>query len=77
MKTLFSCILSGHFTQIVWRRSRRVGFGLGRAGNKIYMVAAYSPPGNIVGAYDKNVKVPGNKSIFALFVCIQSITVLR
>ena len=34
---------TGHFTQVVWKKCDKVGFGI--AG--IYVVARYSPPGNV------------------------------
>nr|CAB3249320.1 golgi-associated plant pathogenesis-related protein 1-like [Phallusia mammillata] len=36
------------FTQLVWKDTQEIGVGLARDGNDhVYVVAAYSPPGNI------------------------------
>ncbi|CAB4036358.1 Golgi-associated plant pathogenesis-related 1-like [Paramuricea clavata] len=47
----------GHFTQIVWTTSVRLGIGYARNFDrtKVYVVARYSPPGNFIGQYDNNV----------------------
>ena len=36
---------TGHFTQVVWKDCKKVGFGF--AG--IYVVGRYMPPGNVKG----------------------------
>lgn len=46
----------GHFTQMVWAGSRKVGCGVARCGNKSYAICQYHPAGNYVGHYHKNVK---------------------
>lgn len=50
---------SGHFTQLVWKRSERLGVGLAKssAGRHI-VVIKYDPPGNYVGQYTANVMPP-------------------
>jgi len=50
---------SGHFTQLVWKRSERLGVGLARssAGRHV-VVMKYDPPGNYVGQYTSNVRPP-------------------
>ncbi len=41
---------TGHYTQMVWRTSTEVGCGIARAiDGTIYVVANYSPAGNMVG----------------------------
>ena len=45
----------GHFTQLVWKGSHAVGVGCGRHGNRLVVVANYSPPGNYAGRYHDNV----------------------
>nr|WP_298896328.1 CAP domain-containing protein [uncultured Altererythrobacter sp.] len=41
----------GHYTQIIWRDTTRLGCGLATGGGWDYLVCRYSPPGNIVGQY--------------------------
>ncbi|VDK86860.1 unnamed protein product [Dibothriocephalus latus] len=52
--------LTGHFTQLVWRDTEKVGFGVARSkDNKaIYIVAHYFPSGNYKKEYKKNVLPP-------------------
>lgn len=38
-----------HYTQIVWRKSRRVGCAISRGGSKEVLVCRYSRPGNVIG----------------------------
>ena len=38
-----------HFTQVVWRSSFELGVGLASGGNSLYIVARYSPRGNVGG----------------------------
>ena len=47
---------TGHFTQIVWKDSKRVGFGYAQARDGYYYgVANYYPAGNFIGEFDQNV----------------------
>jgi hypothetical protein len=39
----------GHYTQMVWRSTAAVGCGTANAGNSVYLVCRYSPPGNYDG----------------------------
>ena len=48
----------GTFTQLVWKNTKEIGVGISRKNGKIYIVALYSPPGNIIGAVTKNVFPP-------------------
>ena len=41
--------LCGHYTQIVWRESRRVGCAVARGGGREVWVCNYDPPGNWLG----------------------------
>ncbi len=45
----------GHFTQLVWKATKEVGFGIGFNGNSIYAVANYYPGGNFNNAELENV----------------------
>ncbi|KAM9324102.1 uncharacterized protein PAF06_000100 [Gastrophryne carolinensis] len=52
---------TGHFTQVVWRDSKEVGFGVATDGKRVYfLVAQYSPSGNITnqGYFERNVLPP-------------------
>jgi uncharacterized protein YkwD len=52
---------TGHFTQVVWRGSTEVGFGIARSGNgSFYVVGNYYPAGNFSGQYQQNVLPLGN-----------------
>ncbi|XP_062549524.1 Golgi-associated plant pathogenesis-related protein 1-like [Armigeres subalbatus] len=45
----------GHFTQVVWKNSKRLGVGIAKTGNNVYVVCNYDPPGNYGGQYAANV----------------------
>ena len=45
----------GHFTQLVWKDTQEVGFGIAFNGNKLYTVANYYPGGNFNNAELQNV----------------------
>uniref|UniRef100_A0A182JRC4 SCP domain-containing protein n=1 Tax=Anopheles christyi TaxID=43041 RepID=A0A182JRC4_9DIPT len=44
----------GHFTQVVWKNSRRLGVGVAIQGTRAYVVCNYDPPGNYGGQYPAN-----------------------
>ena len=47
---------TGHFTQVVWKGSREVGFGFAQAKNGYYYgVANYYPAGNYSNEFEENV----------------------
>ena len=47
---------TGHFTQVVWKESKEVGFGFAQAKDGYYYgVANYYPAGNYLGEFDSNV----------------------
>jgi hypothetical protein len=49
-------MISGHFSQVVWRDSKELGVAFAKSRNgTIYVVANYSPPGNVTGRYAENV----------------------
>jgi len=42
-------IVVGHYTQIVWRTTTRVGCALASSTSDDYLVCRYLPPGNVIG----------------------------
>ena len=46
---------TGHFTQMIWKDTKEVGFGFEVKDNIIYIVAYYYPAGNIFNEFEKNV----------------------
>ena len=46
---------TNHFTQLIWKDSTLIGFGLSSNENTFYLVVYYFPAGNIFGEFDKNV----------------------
>jgi pathogenesis-related protein 1 len=40
---------SGHYTQMVWRKSTQIGCGKIECGGQIIIICNYNPPGNIMG----------------------------
>lgn len=40
---------TGHYTQIVWRKTTQIGCGLATCGNSAVVACRYSPPGNFLG----------------------------
>lgn len=52
---------AGHFTQIVWRASKRLGCAFAKSSRNVYLVCRYAPPGNYLGAFAQNVPRPGSK----------------
>ncbi|XP_040077217.1 Golgi-associated plant pathogenesis-related protein 1-like [Ixodes scapularis] len=52
---------TGHFTQVVWKNSTKLGCGWARSySDNIYVVCNYDPPGNYMGKFKKNVLNPIN-----------------
>ncbi|WP_055077241.1 CAP family protein [Pseudanabaena sp. 'Roaring Creek'] len=57
---------TGHFTQVVWKGSTKLGCGAskgtktlsGRMYNAFYVVCQYSPAGNVIGQFPANVLKP-------------------
>jgi uncharacterized protein YkwD len=50
---------TGHFTQMVWKASQALGIGIAQAVDGTwYIVAHYSPPGNLTGHFPANVLPP-------------------
>ena len=50
-----------NFTQMVWKSSEYIGFGMQQAKGKYYFVIDYYPTGNIDGEFQKNVFPKGTK----------------
>jgi hypothetical protein len=46
---------TGHFTQVVWVGSKRLGCGVSTCRGMQVWVCNYDPPGNFEGQYPKNV----------------------
>ena len=46
---------TGHFTQLVWKSSEQVGFGIANRGERYFVVANYYPAGNTLGQFHQNV----------------------
>lgn len=40
---------TGHYTQIVWRKSTSIGCGKAECGRSAVVVCRYDPPGNVIG----------------------------
>jgi len=49
---------TGHFTQLVWSGSAKLGVGVASKHGKVIVVANYDPPGNFRGKFSKNVFKP-------------------
>ncbi|XP_040583746.1 Golgi-associated plant pathogenesis-related protein 1 isoform X1 [Lepeophtheirus salmonis] len=50
---------TGHFTQIVWKGSKKLGMAKSKSiSGKTIIVANYDPPGNFIGDYASNVLRP-------------------
>ena len=49
---------TGHFTQLVWAETTQIGVGKATNGGQTFVVANYTPPGNVVGRqnFEKNVQ---------------------
>ena len=46
----------GHFTQVVWKDSKKLGVGIAvSSSGGVYVVARYSPPGNVMNQFAENV----------------------
>jgi uncharacterized protein YkwD len=49
---------TGHFTQVVWKTTRKVGCGMTQCNGMDVWVCEYDPPGNWDGQYRDNVTKP-------------------
>ncbi|KAM7416857.1 hypothetical protein PAMA_018773 [Pampus argenteus] len=52
---------TGHFTQVVWKESTKLGLGMATDGNKVFVVGQYRPRGNMnmEGYFEENVLPKG------------------
>ena len=49
---------TGHFTQMIWKETKEIGFGWDTSeNNKFYFLAYYYPAGNEIGKFKENVLV--------------------
>lgn len=46
---------TGHFTQMVWKNSKRLGCAARQCGPMTLVVCRYDPPGNVIGHFKANV----------------------
>ncbi|XP_063682831.1 uncharacterized protein LOC134817568 [Bolinopsis microptera] len=46
---------TGHFTQVVWESSKKVGCGISTKDSETWVCCNYEPPGNYGGQYANNV----------------------
>ena len=51
---------TGHFTQVVWKSTTKLGMGVafGNGGRNVVVVAQYGPAGNMMGEFPQNVPRP-------------------
>lgn len=49
---------TGHFTQVVWKGTSKLGIAKATSNGCTYVVARYSPSGNVRGRFPANVKQP-------------------
>ncbi|TGZ71159.1 hypothetical protein CRM22_002791 [Opisthorchis felineus] len=58
--------IDGNFSQIVWKDTQRAGFGrtIKDGGCRIYIVAYYTPCGNVTGHFTANVPPPLSGQIY-------------
>ena len=58
-------VKTNHFTQIVWKKTLKMGVGVSKAANgAIYVAAFYSPRGNITNYLAENVVYPQDRPVF-------------
>ncbi|CAO3582619.1 unnamed protein product [Absidia cylindrospora] len=53
---------TGHFTQVVWKGTTKIGCGFSKCGGKKVYSCNYKKPGNYMGEFPKNVLPPKSKS---------------
>lgn len=51
-------VQTGHFTQVVWKHSKKVGAAMATSpSGKHYVCARYDPPGNVRGVFERNLQM--------------------
>ncbi|EDW59792.2 Golgi-associated plant pathogenesis-related protein 1 isoform X1 [Drosophila virilis] len=53
-------LITGHFTQLIWKSSTTMGVGQSSGKRKNFVVARYKPAGNVAGQFKENVPRPKN-----------------
>lgn len=56
-------LISGHFTQLIWKKTRKVGIVITYVGIETVVVVTYFPKGNIENEFTDNVKPLGTPLI--------------
>ena len=57
--TWYVLVILGHFTQVVWKSSQRLGIAKAKSSSGwTYVCASYDPPGNYAGQFTANVPPP-------------------
>lgn len=46
---------TGHFSQLIWKGSQKLGIAYAQKNGDVYVVANYDPPGNYHGQFNDNV----------------------
>lgn len=46
---------TGHFSQLIWKDSQKLGIAYAQKDGDVYVVANYDPPGNYRGKFKDNV----------------------
>uniref|UniRef100_A0A0N5ALB9 SCP domain-containing protein n=1 Tax=Syphacia muris TaxID=451379 RepID=A0A0N5ALB9_9BILA len=46
---------TGHFTQLVWKSSKKIGIGMASSSGMTYVVANFYPAGNYISQFEENV----------------------
>jgi uncharacterized protein YkwD len=46
---------AGHYSQLVWKATQKIGCGTSRCNGRVYLVCNYFPAGNVEGQFAQNV----------------------
>lgn len=57
----------GHYTQLVWNRSRRIGCGQAASKRNVFTACNYDPPGNVRTQYELNVARPIHRVVSSAY----------